>query len=142
MSGECHCLANYTGQDCELPLPPVQSTTAGPITLTDPDITPGEIVGVVIGGIAVALIIIAVVVLVILICWNNIFLCHKTRQVRLKISPSSPFEMSEAQNKSVQELECPVTPPPSYDQIQPCVLPEIIVTTETLPDKENLTNPL
>lgn len=126
VTGDCHCLANYTGWNCELP----RNTSE---MMPNP---PGIIVGALVGSTTAVLIVIAVAVLVLLIIFSKNFLsCHQTRQANLKISPSSQFEISEAQSWDIK-LEHSLSLPPSNNLIQQSI-PKIIVTKETPSCVEN-----
>ena len=146
VTGHCYCLANYTGQNCELP----QNTTemmANPTGIIVANPT-GIIAGALVGSTATVLIIVAVAVLLLFIFDKNILLCNWTRRVspspqsKASEAPNQDIkqsETSEAQNQDIKQsetseaqnqgikLEDPMSPPPPYDQIQQF----IPVTTET-----------
>ena len=85
MNGICHCLFNYTGLRCEL-------------SKTHPMETPTQsnraaiIAGATVGSAVVLLLLIILVVVTAVAIVKLVVHAQKTRDVRLKISPSQQFE--------------------------------------------------
>lgn len=104
INGECHCLSNYTGLRCEITntksMTPTQSNRAAIIT------------GATVGSAIVLLLLIA---LVVIIAVNMVIHVHKSKNQRLKVSPSQQFE----NQIQLQNVTKSLGAPPPDEQILP-----------------------
>ena len=121
MFGECHCLSEYTGQNCELH----QDTTTMPNPMSS---RTALIVGSTVAGsvLVLSLLIVAGVVIVVLFYITKV---HKTRQGVMRISPSQQFQKDH--NESPREkvdLE-PSAPPYEHAQL-PCAETKLMLDSE------------
>ena len=107
MSGECHCLSEYTGQNCELRL----DTTTMPDRMMSS--RTALIVGTVVGSVLGTSIIVTGIVLVLALFF--IFKKYKKRWGTLRISSSQQLSnKNENQNEKVILESCV----PTYDDAQ------------------------
>ena len=81
MNGNCHCLSDYTGLRCELPLYATTDLMEMPIQSNRAAIIAGVTVG-------SAVVLLLLIVVIIAVAVQILLHVHKTRDVRLKISPS------------------------------------------------------
>ena len=103
-NGKCHCLSNYSGLKCELP---VLSTRAGSTETPTQSNRAAITAGATVGSVVVLLLFITLVV-IIAVAVQMVLHVHKTRDVRLRISPSQQFE-SQTQLQKVTYK--PLAPP-------------------------------
>lgn len=130
MNGKCHCLSNYTGLRCEISM----STITGSMETPTQSNRAAIIAGVTVGS-AVILLLLTVLVVIIAVATHALVIhVHKTRDVRLRISPSQQFEN---QTQLQQVTYKPLAPPD--EQIPPT---EAEMTTEASTDVEITKRPL
>ena len=129
MNGECYCLSNYTGLRCEILTStetPTQSNRAAIIA------------GATVGSAFVLLLLIALVVIIAVTIQVLVTHVHKTRDLRLRVSPSQQFE-NQIQLQNVTNYDKSLGAPPLDEQIPPT---EAEMTTETSTDVEITKIPL
>ena len=111
MNGECHCLSNYTGLRCEiLTSTETDSMETVPIHAQSNHVAiiAGATVGIAI--VSLTLLLIALVVMAVTIK-GLVTRVHKTRDLRLRVSPSQQFE------NQIQLQDGANCLPPSNEQI-------------------------
>ena len=104
MNGKCHCLSNYTGLRCEIST----STKAGSMETPTQSNRAAIIAGTTIGSAVILLLLIVLVVIIAVASKALVIHAHKTRDVRLRISPSQQFEN---QTQLQQATYKPLAPP-------------------------------
>ena len=86
LNGKCYCLSNYTGLRCELSLSTIATETPTQSNRA------AIIAGTTAGSVVILLLLITIVVIMAVAIQKLVIHVHKTRDVRLRISPSQEFE--------------------------------------------------
>ena len=118
MNGKCHCLSKFTGLRCEI------SKTVSMETPTQSN-RAAIIAGITVGSVVVLLLLTTLVVIIAGATHALVIRAHKTRDVRLRISPSQQFEN---QTQLQQVTYKPLAPP---DELIPPTEAEMTMKTST-----------
>ena len=137
ISGKCHCLSNYTGLRCEIPISIETGSIETPIATQSN--RAAVIAGATVGSAVILLLIITLVVIIAAAIKALVVHAHKTRDVRLRISPSQQFEnQTQLQNVTIN-CDKPLAPP---DEQIPLTEAEMTMETQIPTDVEIKKTPL
>ena len=140
ISGKCHCLSNYTGLKCEIPISIETGSTETPIaTIATQSNRAAVIAGATVGSAVILLLLITLVAIIAVAIQALVVHAHKTRDVRLRVSPSQQFENQiQLQNVTIN-CDKPLAPP---DEQIPPIEAEMSMGTQIPTDVEIKKTPL